>query len=117
MVRLFLLTETAADLSVVARTHREGRSSVSLHEGESCVLRQTLMVLLEGQSMELEHPPVEGWILILEGELRLQFDGQPNEDVDVLAGSLIQLPHESTTVTASGDSVILLTVAMGDRPR
>jgi hypothetical protein len=116
-MRLFSLTESAAELSIVARTHREGRSSVSLHDGESSVLRQTLMVLLAGQSMELEHPPVEGWILILEGELHLRFASHPNNDVDVPAGSLTQLPHESTTVTALEDSVILLTVAMGDRPR
>jgi quercetin dioxygenase-like cupin family protein len=117
MVRLFSLTDNAADLRFAARSHREGRSSVSLHEGEACVLRQTVTALLSGQSMEIEHPPIEGWVLVLEGELALQVNGNLTDPVDISSGSLLQLPSGSLTLTATEDSVMLLTVAMGDRPR
>jgi hypothetical protein len=117
MVRLFSLIEHAGDLGMVARTHREGRSSVSLHEGESCVLRQTVTALLAGQSMELEHPPLEGWILMLEGELDVQVRDPKCDDIAFPAGYLMQIPHGSMTLTAREDSVMLLTVAMGDRPK
>jgi hypothetical protein len=116
MVRLFSIAENSIDLRDAAREHREGRSSVSLHEGEACVLRQTVTALLAGQSMELEHPPVEGWILVLEGLLDLWITGDLNGGVAMPTGSLLQLPQGSMSLIASEDSVMLLTVAMGDRP-
>jgi hypothetical protein len=116
MVRLFSIAENSIDLREAAREHREGRSSISLHEGESCVLRQTVTALLAGQSMELEQPPVEGWILVLEGQLDLLITGDTNGGVAMPAGSLLQLPQNSMSLIANEDSVMLLTVAMGDRP-
>jgi quercetin dioxygenase-like cupin family protein len=116
MARIFSLTEKATDVRRTAATQREGRSSLSLHEGEASVLRQTVTALLAGKSMELEHPPTEGWILVLEGELSLQMTNELNGTIPIPTGSLVQLPHGSLTLTANQDSTMLLTVAMGDRP-
>jgi quercetin dioxygenase-like cupin family protein len=115
MVRIISLGDTSADLRIGAASHREGRSSVSLHDGEACVLRQTVTALLAGQSMDLERPPSEGWILVLEGELRMQINSDPTGEVSITSGSLMQLPHAPMTLTATEDSSLLLTVAMGDR--
>jgi quercetin dioxygenase-like cupin family protein len=115
-MRLFSIKEQAADLRAEAALHREGRSSVSLHEGEACVLRQTVTALIAGHSMEIEHPPIEGWILVLEGNLELQVKDQLDNESFVPAGTLFQLPHGSMTLIAIEDTVMLLTVAMGDRP-
>lgn len=100
-----------------ARTHPEGRSSTSLHEGESCVLRQTVTALCAGHSMKVEHPPVEGWIFIIDGHVQLQVFDSLKFLVDAPIGTLMQLPRESLELTARDDSLLLLTVAMGDRPR
>jgi|GEM_PF-516966 uncharacterized RmlC-like cupin family protein len=116
MVNVFSMTQSVADLLATAQMHSEGRSSVSLHEGEACVLRQTVTALQAGKSMEIEHPPLEGWILVLQGELNLRITGYLDEGVELVAGSLMQLPHWPMTLTASVDSGILLSVAMGDRP-
>ena len=110
------LINTSTDLRLAASSQREGRSSVSLHDGESSVLRQTVTALLAGKSMEVEHPPSEGWILVLDGELLMHINGDVHEEMKIPTGSLLQLPHGAMTLTATEDSSILLTVAMGDRP-
>jgi quercetin dioxygenase-like cupin family protein len=118
MVAVYSMKETIADLLVAAHAHREGRSSISLHEGEASVLRQTVTALQAGKSMEIEHPPLEGWVLVLEGELNLRVNSSPDtEEIRLPIHSLIQLPQGSLTLTANVDSGMLLTVAMGDRPR
>jgi hypothetical protein len=65
--------------------------------------------------MDLERPPSEGWVLLLEGELRMQINSDPAGEVSIPSGSLMQLPHAAMTLTATKDSSLLLTVAMGDR--
>jgi quercetin dioxygenase-like cupin family protein len=119
MAEFFSMKEAFADQLVAARKHREGRSSVSLHEGEASVLRQTVTALQAGKSMEIEHPPLEGWILVLEGELSLRINGDRGQGTQLPTGSLIQLPHEPMTLSANVDSGILLTsqwaTAPGDR--
>jgi hypothetical protein len=65
--------------------------------------------------MDLERPPSEGWILVLEGELRMQINSDPTGEIAIPSGSLMQLPHAAMTLTATEDSSLLLTVAMGDR--
>lgn len=116
MVRIFSLTGDFESLWQGANFHREGRSSVSLHDGESCVLRQTMTALLDGQTMKLEHPPHEGWILVVEGDLKIKTADPKPLSYDAPVGSLMQLPNTPLTLTAHEDSMLLLTVAMGDRP-
>lgn len=111
------MQETIADLLVAAHAYREGRSSVSLHEGEASVLRQTVTALLAGKSMEIEHPPLEGWVLVVTGELNLRVNSNPDTEIRLPTHSLIQMPQAPITLTANVDSGMLLTVAMGDRPR
>lgn len=116
MTRHFSLANTAADRLESARTSSDGRSSTSLHEGEPCVLRQTVTGLLAGHHMEIEHPPDEAWVLVLVGRISVHVDAQEHQTHPSLAGDLIQLPPVPHTLLADEDSVILLTVAKGDRP-
>jgi hypothetical protein len=116
VVRIFSVTDDFDGLWQSANTHHEGRSSVSLHDGETSVLRQTMTALLAGQAMKVEHPPHEGWIFVVEGDLEMKTAESRPLSFDVPIGSLMQLPNTPLTLTAREDSLLLLTVAMGDRP-
>jgi len=111
------LASAAADRLERARVSIEGRSSISLHDGEPCVLRQTVVGILAGQRMEIEHPPDEGWVLVVVGCISLEVDSVESQTHPALPGDLIQLPREPVALVADEDSVLLLTVAKGDRPR
>jgi len=115
-MRIFSLVEDFSELREVAQTHPEGRSSVSLHEGECCVLRQTATALLAGHSMKVARPPIEGWVLVLEGHVKFVISNPVKLHVDASKGTLMQLPLDAFSLTAIEDSLLLLTVAMGDRP-
>lgn len=113
--RLFSLREAAADLLDAARESKDGRSSVSLHQGEACVLRQTVTALVAGQRLAIEHPPEEGWVLVLFGRVTV-VSGHEDVASEVRAGDLLQLPEGPQQLTADEASVVLLMVAKGDRP-
>ena len=115
MSRMFSLVEAAVERLDEARDSRDGRSSMSLHEGEPCVLRLTVTGLVAGERLSLERPPHEGWILVVEGSITLHSKESDGSE-SACAGDLIQLPLEAHTVTANQDSALLLTVAMGERP-
>jgi hypothetical protein len=111
----FALSDVAEGRLELARASTEGRSSLSLHDGEACVLRQTVTALVGGQRMVVEHPPDEGWILILGGSVTITTPG--GHDIAAGVNDLIRLPREPLIVLADQDSIMLLTVAKGDRPR
>lgn len=116
MVHIFSITDDFDGLWQDANAHQEGRSSISLHNGENSVLRQTMTALLAGQAMHIKHPPHEGWILVVQGDLELKTSEARPLSFDVPTGSLLQLPNTPLTLAAQEDSLLLLTVAMGDRP-
>ena len=67
--------------------------------------------------MKVERPPIEGWILILEGKVELLVSDPQKLHIDAPSGVFMQLPREAFVLTAHEDSLLLLTVAVGDRPR
>lgn len=107
------LTEVAERLLETASESTDGRSSVSLHAGESAVLRQTLVGILAGQTMTMGHPPDEGSILVVDGRIMVE-DAERMIELDM--DELLILPATTLVVTAVEDSALLLTVAMGSRP-
>jgi quercetin dioxygenase-like cupin family protein len=116
MTRHFSMANAAADRLERAQVSIDGRSAVSLHEGEPCVLRQTVTALLSGQRMEIEHPPDEAWILVLVGRMSLELVPAEHQTHPAVAGDLLQLPPVPLALVADEDSVLLLTVAKGERP-
>lgn len=117
MTRHYSLANAAEDRLAHARESVDGRSAVSLHNGEPCVLRQTVTALLAGHRMEIEHPPDEAWVLVLVGRISIEAEAEEHRTHPSLAGDLIQLPPVPHALVADEDSVILLTVAKGERPR
>lgn len=117
MTRHYSMANAAADRLEHARVSIDGRSSISLHDGEPCVLRQTVTGLMSGQRMEIEHPPDEAWILVLVGRISLEVGVGEQQTHPAIAGDLVQLPPDPLALVADDDSVLLLTVAKGDRPR
>ncbi len=107
------LMDVADKLFATARGSTDGRSSVSLHSGEAAVLRQTLVAVLAGRTMTMEHPPHEGSILVVAGRLTVDGGG---ETIEVAIDDLLILPAKTLVITAVEDTVLLLTVAMGSRP-
>jgi hypothetical protein len=67
--------------------------------------------------MKVARPPIEGWVLVLEGHVNLVVSDPRELHVDASKGTLMQLPLDAFSLTAIEDSFLLLTVAMGDRPR
>jgi hypothetical protein len=112
---IFTLRWMAQQHMRLARNSSDGRSAVSLHEGETCVLRQTLAALQRGRTMTIEHPPDEAWVLVISGHVGIDSQGTPHTEASPL--DLIQLPRASHVITAEEDTVILLMVAKGERPQ
>jgi hypothetical protein len=111
---IFTLGWMAQEHLRIARKSSDGRSAISLHEGESSVLRQTLAALMRGQKVTIEHPPEEAWVLVLGGHV--QIDSLESPDAQASALDLIRLPRTAHVITAEEDAVILLMVAKGERP-
>jgi hypothetical protein len=111
------MVEAASQRLDVARKSTDRRSSVSLHEGESCVLRQTVTGLLAGQRMEVEHPPDEAWVLVIVGQISVHTGTEQGDVVQGREGDLMQLSRGPTVLAADDDCVVLLSVAKGERPR
>lgn len=111
---VFPLGVLAEERLSLARSGSEGRSALSLHEGEVSVLRQTVTALLAGRSMVVEHPPDEAWILVLSGRITISPASGPA--LQASAADLVRLPRTSHAVRAEDDTVMLLVVAKGERP-
>jgi quercetin dioxygenase-like cupin family protein len=85
-----------------------GRSAHTVYGGHEHVLRQTLMALTAGQTMDEHGNPGEATVHVLHGRVRLvagetSWDGAP--------GDLLIVPEERHSLEAVETSAFLLTVA------
>ncbi len=95
-----LVSEQLAAAGASAR----GRSALRVvHDGP---LRQTVIALLAGQSLEEHNTPPAATLQVLRGRVRLT---SPSGDVVLSAGALELVPHDRHGVSAIEDSVVLLT--------
>ena len=102
-------------LTALARQHLEsargassGRSAHTVYGGHEHALRQTLMAMTAGSTMDDHESPGEATLEVLQGRVRVTnstagWDGSP--------GDLIVLPRERHGLHAVEDSVVLLTVS------
>jgi quercetin dioxygenase-like cupin family protein len=92
----------------IATTTSNGRSAHTLHGGHEHVLRQTLIALRAGTSLDEHENPGEATLQVLHGRVTLvagedRWNGSP--------GDLLFVPDARHALDAVEDSVVLLTVA------
>lgn len=84
-----------------------GRSAKTVHGGRDKALRQTMVVLLEGHSLDEHDSPGEATIMVLAGSVRLK---TANSDIELGEGDFLAIPPERHSVDAVEDTAFLLTV-------
>ena len=102
------LTALARQQLRIAREASSGRSARTVHGGHEHTLRQTLIALVAGRSLEEHDSPGEATVHVLHGRVRLvagdtAWDGSP--------GDLIVVPAARHALEALEDSAVLLTVS------
>ena len=102
------LTALAREHLETARAATSGRSAHTVYGGHEHSLRQTLMAMKAGSTMEDHESPGEATLQVLHGRVRVTnssagWEGSP--------GDHIILPRERHGLTAVEDSVVLLTVS------
>ncbi|MDJ0318225.1 MULTISPECIES: cupin domain-containing protein [Arthrobacter] len=102
------LTALARELMASAKTKSSGRSARTVYGGHERVLRQTLVALSAGASLDEHDNPGEATVQVLVGRIRLnagdvQWEGSP--------GDHLVVPQARHSVDAVEDSAFLLTVA------
>ncbi|AJC58523.1 MULTISPECIES: cupin [Streptomyces] len=87
-----------------ARASAHGRSAhLFVHDGP---LRQTVIALLAGNSLDEHNTPPAASLQILRGRVRLTGQGGGQE---LIAGDVTAIPHARHGLQAIEDSVVLLT--------
>jgi quercetin dioxygenase-like cupin family protein len=73
------LTTLADQQPVAARQAASGRSAHTIHGGHQQVLRQTLLALAAGRSLEEHDSPSEATLQVLSGHIRLATATRPGK--------------------------------------
>ncbi|WP_433789672.1 cupin domain-containing protein [Actinoplanes sp. CA-252034] len=92
----------------LAHTASSGRSSSTVYGGHEHQLRQTIIALAAGQTLQEHENPGEATIHVLHGRVRLiagetSWDGTP--------GDLLIVPDSRHSLEALDEAAVLLTVA------
>lgn len=103
-------------LADAARTHLEraraadhGRSAHTVHGGHDRALRQTVVALRAGTTLQEHASEREATLQVIAGRVRLTAGTQTLEAV---ANDLLTVPATAHTLTAVEDSALLLTVSV-----
>ena len=102
------LTALARELLGAAKTKNSGRSARTVYGGHECVLRQTVVALTAGSSLDEHDNHGEATVQVLTGRIVLvsgdvRWEGSP--------GDHLVVPVARHSVDALEDSTFLLTVA------
>lgn len=102
------LTALARELIASAQTKSSGRSARTVYGGHERMLRQTVIALTAGSSLDEHENPGEATIQVLHGKLVLKtgdvsWEGSP--------GNHLVVPLTRHSVQALEDTAFLLTVA------
>jgi quercetin dioxygenase-like cupin family protein len=103
------LTALAREQLELAQRAPSGRSARTVHGGHEHQLRQTVIALAEGRSLDEHESPGEATVLVLQGRVRLVAGdvSWPGS-----AGHFIVVPPARHVLEADEDSVVLLTAVV-----
>jgi quercetin dioxygenase-like cupin family protein len=101
------LTALASEKLAEAKQSHSGRAAHTIHGGHSHELRQTLLALLAGHDLSEHEGPAQATLQVLQGHVRLLFDGDTWEGK---TGDYVAIPPRRHALHAVEDSVIMLTV-------
>lgn len=107
------LTALARQQLELAATASSGRSAQTVYGGHEHVLRQTVIALAAGASLDEHESPGEATVHVIRGRVRLIAGTNSWEGS---AGDLLIVPPARHALEALEPSAILLTVAKIDRP-
>lgn len=108
-MKKFSLTALARDQLDRAGTGSSGRSATTVVGGHECVLRQTVIALREGHTLDdHDNSADDATLYVLSGRIRLTSAG---DEWLGRAGDLLVVPDAVHAVSALEDSTLLLTVA------
>ena len=85
-----------------------GRSSATVYGGHEHQLRQTLIALTAGQTLNEHENPGEATVHVLHGRVRL---AAGDTSWDATAGDLLIVPDSRHSLEALDEAAVLLTVA------
>jgi quercetin dioxygenase-like cupin family protein len=94
----------------IARAASSGRSASTVYGGHEHVLRQTVIALAAGRSLDEHGNPGESTVYVLHGRVRMSAG---DTTWDGMSGDLLIVPNARHTLAAIEDSAVLLTVAQG----
>ena len=84
-----------------------GRSARTVYGGHEHVLRQTLIALVAGRSLQEHENPGEATVHVLRGRVRL---ASADVSWEGMSGDLLIVPDARHSLEALEDAVVLLTV-------
>lgn len=104
----FSLTAMARDQLQRARTESSGRRGATVFGGHDHTLRQTLIALCHGQTLDDHHTLDDATLQVLSGRVRLTAG---SDEWIGWVGDLLVIPDGVHALEALEDSAVLLTVA------
>ena len=102
------LTELSQTHLAIAQTASSGRSAHTVYGGHDHVLRQTLIALRAGSSLDEHESPGDATLQVLRGRVTLVAGGVRT---DGSVGDLLVIPRRRHALEAHENSAVLLTVA------
>ncbi len=101
------LTALAAQLLDEARGSSSGRGAQTVYGGSARTLRQTVLALRAGESLDEHENPGEATVHVLQGRVRLTAGDTSCEGS---SGDLLIVPDARHSLTAIEDAAVVLTV-------